>query len=170
FNPTWIDRVFELLGRSPLRQVPDDGRCLPESAALNSIPEISQRLQALRERVHQPLTVGVLGEVKAGKSTLINALVGADVAPVDVLEATQWVMVIQHGSTARASLRFTDGSSREGTPQEVHDLLFAERQNPDFVSRCAEVIVTLPQQTLTRLHLIDTPGLATVTEEAAART
>lgn len=170
FNPTWIDRVFELLGRSPLRQVPDDGRCLPESAALNSIPEISQRLQALRERVHQPLTVGVLGEVKAGKSTLINALVGADVAPVDVLEATQWVMVIRAGDTPRAVIHFSDGTTREGSPQEIHDLLFDQRHNTDFVSRCVEVVVSLPLPGLARWHLIDTPGLATVTEEAAART
>jgi len=170
FDPTWIDDAMELVEGSPVRRARDQGRAMPEPAALDSVDEIPRRLAALRERVAKPLTLAVLGEVKAGKSTLVNALVGADVAPVDVLEATQWVMEIQHGSTARASLRFTDGSSREGTPQEVHDLLFAERQNPDFVSRCAEVMVTLPQQTLTRLHLIDTPGLATVTEEAAART
>ena len=143
---------------------------MPEPAALGSVGEVSRRLAALRDRVTRPLTLAVLGEVKAGKSTLVNALVGTDVAPTDVLEATQWVMEVRNGPEPHAFLRFVDGSTQEGTPHEIHDLLFSQRHNPEFVSRCVEVVVTLPQQTLTHLHLIDTPGLATVTEQAAART
>src|SRR5690606_702927 len=137
FDPTWIDDAMELVEGSPVRRARDQGRAMPEPAALDSMDEIPRRLEALRERVAKPLTLAVLGEVKAGKSTLVNALVGADVAPVDVLEATRWVMEIRHGSAPHALLRFTDGSTREGTPQEIHDLLFARREDAEFVSRCA---------------------------------
>ena len=170
FDPRWIDDAQELLARSPLRQTPSCGRSFPEAVTLPPVREISDRLAALRERVAKPLTLAVLGEVKAGKSTLVNALVAAEVAPVDVLEATQWVMAIRSAPTPWASIRFTDGSTQEGSPEEIRDLLFAQRHNLDFVSRCAEVVVQLPLPALTKWHLIDTPGLATVTEHAAART
>src|SRR5690606_28591065 len=121
-------------------------------------------------RVSKPMTIGVLGEVKAGKSTLVNAMVGTDVAPVDVLEATQWVMEIRAASASQAVIRFVDGSIQKGTAQEIHDLLLSQRNNREFVRRCAEVVVGLPIPALARWNLVDTPGLATVTEEAAERT
>src|SRR5690606_1120955 len=54
--------------------------------------------------------------------------------------------------------------------QEIHDLLLSQRNNREFVRRCAEVVVGLPIPALARWNLVDTPGLATVTEEAAERT
>lgn len=170
FDPTWLDDTLELLERSPLRRDPIRGRTFPEPSVLRSVQEISDRLEALRERVSKPMTIGVLGEVKAGKSTLVNAMVGTDVAPVDVLEATQWVMEIRAASASQAVIRFVDGSIQKGTAQEIHDLLLSQRNNREFVRRCAEVVVGLPIPALARWNLVDTPGLATVTEEAAERT
>jgi len=170
FDQNWIDHVEELLARSPLRQTPSGGRSFPESVSFPPVEEIRDRLAALRDRVAKPLSLAVLGEVKAGKSTLVNALVAAEVAPVDVLEATQWVMEIKYAPRPWALIRFVDGSTQEGSPEEIRDLLFTHRHNLGFVNRCVEVVVGLPLTTLTRWHLIDTPGLATVTEHAAART
>ena len=43
------------------------------------------RVDAVLDGLVEPLRIAVLGEVKAGKSTLTNAIVGAEIAPADVL-------------------------------------------------------------------------------------
>ncbi|MFS8542643.1 MAG: dynamin family protein [Limnochordales bacterium] len=170
FDPAWIDDALQLLQRSPLRRPSHPSRSMPAPFAQEVVEDIPRRVRALKERLSKPLTLAVLGEVKAGKSTLVNALVGADVAPVDVLEATQWIMEIRAADEPYGQVLFADGSTHEGTPQEIHDLLYARRHDAAFVQRCAAVVVGLPWPALARWHLIDTPGLATVTQEAAART
>jgi predicted GTPase len=49
------------------------------------------RIAELRERLAGPLRVAIAGKVKAGKSTLLNALVGEKVAPTDAGECTRIV-------------------------------------------------------------------------------
>lgn len=48
----------------------------------------SSRLQHIIENLQQTLKVFVIGEVKAGKSSLINTLVGQQISPTNILEAT----------------------------------------------------------------------------------
>ncbi|MDN5750703.1 MAG: dynamin family protein, partial [Pseudonocardia sp.] len=49
-------------------------------------PRTAQWLQAQLARLDEPLRVAIAGKVKAGKSTLLNALVGEQVAPTDAGE------------------------------------------------------------------------------------
>ncbi|MBO8140929.1 MAG: dynamin family protein [Firmicutes bacterium] len=169
-TPGWMRIVSDVVAQSPVRRLIQDGRPAPEPDLIESLKKIPRQLQALEEHLAKPLRLAVLGEVKSGKSTLVNALVGEDVAPVDVLEATRWIMEIRHGSTASARLTMSDGKVQEGTPEEIARLLHERRTDEDFVARCEHVAVTLPLPSLSRLHLVDTPGLATVTESAAERT
>src|SRR5436190_1709217 len=43
-------------------------------------------IQAERARLDEPLRVAIAGKVKAGKSTLLNALVGEELAPTDAVD------------------------------------------------------------------------------------
>src|SRR4051794_21116940 len=68
-------------------------------------------LSALRERVASgAYRVLVGGEVKRGKSTFINALLGDPVLPHDLDVATSQVFRVRDGEEAYR-LRFEDGSS-----------------------------------------------------------
>ena len=49
----------------------------------------TRRLVAVRDRLDEPLRVAIAGRVKAGKSTLLNALVGERLAPTDAGECTR---------------------------------------------------------------------------------
>lgn len=82
-----------------------------------------------RPRLARPLRLVVLGEVNAGKSTLLNALVGADLCPAAPLPTTR-----------RTSFYRYSGSERE-----------AEAKN-------GWLMVGRPLDFLKRFELIDTPG------------
>jgi GTPase SAR1 family protein len=55
-------------------------------------------LQALLRDISEPLLIVAVGEVKAGKSSLLNALFGDEFAKVDVLPATDRVYIFRYGA------------------------------------------------------------------------
>src|SRR5881394_1884745 len=55
-------------------------------------------LQNMLKDVREPLLFVVVGEVKAGKSSLLNALFGQEFCKVDVLTATDRIYIFKHGS------------------------------------------------------------------------
>src|ERR1700751_4629413 len=59
-------------------------------------------LQALLRDISQPLLFVVAGEVKSGKSSLLNALFGNEFAKVDVLPATDRAYIFRYGSEERS--------------------------------------------------------------------
>jgi len=123
----------------------------------------------LRARLDEPLRVAIAGRVKAGKSTLLNALVGEELAPTDAGECTKIVTWYRRGlgyeviahlpdGTERA-LRFSRGDGRleihlDGTPPAAFDRLE----------------VRWPSARLEAMTLIDTPGLESLDERSSART
>ena len=68
--------------------------------------DLAERLRAIADRVARTDTVVcVVGEFKKGKSALINALIGADVCPVDDDLATMAVTVVRHATEPGAVVR-----------------------------------------------------------------
>lgn len=130
---------------------------------------LASRTAAIEERFAGPLRVAIAGRVKAGKSTLLNALVGERLATTDAGECTRIVTVYHHAAGyevtavrhdgAREPLRFrrTDGALQVDlgalTPEDI-----------------AQLDVGWPASTLRRLTLIDTPGLASLDGPNSRRT
>jgi GTPase SAR1 family protein len=74
-------------------------------------PEQLDTLQALLREISDPLLFVVAGEVKSGKSSLLNALFGDEFAKVDVLPATDRVYIFRYGTeekTTEVSPRLTE--------------------------------------------------------------
>src|SRR5438270_5102270 len=93
-------------------------------------------LQALLRDISEPLLFVVVGEVKSGKSSLLNALFGNEFAKVDVLPATDRVYIFRHGSDEKS----TEVSSK-----------LTERY--------------LPIPFLRDFNVVDTPGTNTMVKE-----
>ncbi|WP_324275204.1 dynamin family protein [Blastococcus brunescens] len=72
--------------------VVDDVRVLLDDAveAYGDEPDVLALLRAQRQRLDEPLRIALVGRVKAGKSTLLNALVGERLAPTDAGSAPGW--------------------------------------------------------------------------------
>ncbi|MEO8527509.1 MAG: dynamin family protein [Pseudolysinimonas sp.] len=123
-------------------------------------PTLVQTVREVTAALVEPLRLAVVGRVKAGKSTLVNALIGEHVAPTNEAECTRIVTWYRYGAPRSASLVLLDGSTRSlpfdgGLPDDLGVPL-------DLVSHA---IVNLPAAALRDFVLIDTPGLATSTEE-----
>src|SRR6476661_2968059 len=69
----------------------------------------TDRLEEGARRLHEPLRIALAGAVKAGKSTLLNALVGQDIAPTDATECTRVVTWYRHGATPNVTARYGGG-------------------------------------------------------------
>jgi energy-coupling factor transporter ATP-binding protein EcfA2 len=122
-------------------------------------------LSALRNRLATPLRVALVGRINAGKSTLLNALVGQRVAPTNETECTQVATWYRFGAPARVEVFGLDGST---------NTLPVQHRLPDELGRPAAeidyVIAYIPSALLREYELIDTPGLGTMNSTSSAAT
>ncbi len=120
--------------------------------------------RASARNADRDLTVLVVGEFKQGKSTLVNALLNAQVCGVADDVSTIVPTLIRHGDDARATIVYQgDGDAPDRTETVAIDQVatFATEQgNPGNRSGIRSVEVWLPRKLLqTGLVLVDTPGV-----------
>ncbi|MFC8038806.1 dynamin family protein [Paenarthrobacter sp. NPDC057355] len=132
-----------------------------DQAALAVLDELDQRLAG-------PLRIAVAGMVKAGKSTLLNAIIGEEIAPTDAGECTRIVTWYRYGHAPRITLHPLAGGPR-ALPVNREDgrLVFSlgEFQAEDV----EKLVVDWPSASLRDLTLIDTPGIASLSSEVSGR-
>lgn len=105
--------------------------------------------------------VCVVGEFKQGKSSLINAVIGSDVCPVDDDLATSAVTVVEHGDrlSALVEQRGEDGPTTFAIELDAVPEWVTEWNNPDNTKNVDRVRLSIPNPLLARgLTLVDTPG------------
>jgi hypothetical protein len=130
-------------------------------------PGIREQLAALQLRLREPPRVAVVGRVKAGKSTLVNALLGQRVAPTDVSECTQVVTWFRYGHPERIVIQLRDGSSTESQLTAEGTLPSELGVPPESVASIQAYLTNEPLRSMT---LIDTPGIGSVHAERSAST
>jgi 50S ribosome-binding GTPase len=145
------------------------GRLCEEAAGFVGDGPAARELTSLRDALDGPLRVAIAGRVKAGKSTLLNALVGERLAPTDAGECTrlvttyrealgyQVVAIALDGAAAPVAFRRDDGSLKM-------DLAGRDTASIDHLE------VGWPSAALREVSLIDTPGLASINDANSRRT
>lgn len=139
-------------------------RCAGAGAA-----DIGDQLDRLATRLDQPLIVAIAGKVKAGKSTLLNSLIGEQLAPTDAGECTQIVTWYRNGPTYKAVIHLDDGTTRQVPFHRDEGALEVDLGGTP-VDRITRMIVDWPSNRLADLTLIDTPGLDSVNTDVSERT
>lgn len=121
--------------------------------------DLATRLDGARTRHgdHRAV-VAVVGEFKQGKSSLVNALAGADACPVDDDVATVVPTVVGYAPVATARAVTRRGEQHDIPVDELSDWA-AERGNAGNIKELSRVEIGLPSSLLERgLLLIDTAG------------
>lgn len=132
-------------------------------------PGAERELRAAEKRLNEPLRVAIAGKVKAGKSTLLNALVGEQLAPTDAGECTRIVTWYQYGQTYRVTVHMTDGTRRRASFTRQAGALDIDLDGMD-PHRIDRMVVEWPTKRLADMTLIDTPGVASINTAVSERT
>jgi GTPase SAR1 family protein len=133
-------------------------------ASLELLPTVQQHLaqEAADKLAGLGLYVAVIGEFKRGKTTLINALLGADLLPTGMLPVTAVPALVRFGVRPRAMLRLLDGSQVAIDIGALHGYL-TEQENPGNHKGVREAVIEYPASLLeTGLIFVDTPGIGSV--------
>ncbi len=131
-------------------------------------PDVLARLTQASDRLHGPVRVAIAGKVKAGKSTLLNALVGEMIAPTDAGECTRVVTWYRDGAMPKISIHPVSGPVRELPIRRTAGRLDLELDAP--AQEIARIVVDWPSADLAAMTIIDTPGIASARSENSART
>lgn len=106
------------------------------------------------------MRVAVVGKIKAGKSTMINALLGEYLVSTGPEELTFNVNWLKYGASPDLKVHFKDGRKPESKLIEELDALTRRRdENSEFLRNIKFIEVFYPNEILKKISLIDTPGL-----------
>ncbi|MCU1437271.1 MAG: GTP-binding protein [Naasia sp.] len=149
-----------------------DVRALLQDAlrAYASDPTATAALRAADRRLDEPMRVAIAGMVKAGKSTLLNALLGEEIAPTGAGECTRVVTWYRFGLTPRVTVHRRSGIGARAVNLPVRRsggrLLLDLGGIP--VEEVDRLEVEWPLASLRDLTLIDTPGIASASADVSA--
>ncbi|MBD2055992.1 dynamin family protein [Oculatella sp. FACHB-28] len=111
----------------------------------------------------------ILGDMKRGKSTFLNALIGENLLPSDVNPCTALLTILKFGAERRVTVHFNDGKPPEQIdfklfkqrytidPQEAKQL---EQQQQQAFPDVSHAVVEYPLPLLEKgVEIVDSPGL-----------
>ncbi|MGN9911809.1 dynamin family protein [Phytohabitans sp. LJ34] len=130
--------------------------------------EARATLAAAVRRLDEPLRVAIAGKLKAGKSTLLNAMVGEDLAPTDAGECTRIVTWYRDGPGYKVTAHLTDGRYEARPFDRVAGAVRISLGRP--AEEVDHLTVEVPSRRLREHTLIDTPGLASLSADVSLRT
>ncbi|MFG3706143.1 dynamin family protein [Micromonospora sp. NPDC047670] len=124
-------------------------------------PRATARLRQQLARLEQPLRVAIAGPWRSGKSTLLNAIMGEEVAPVDDADGADVFTWYEDGPQPRAI-----AYSTSHPPQDLAMARSATGMRVDLVGWRAgelrDIVVRWPTRALRQMTLIDTPPITGV--------
>ncbi len=154
-RPRAGERLEDLLAHATeiLAKLPDELLGI----SLRPTGEALRRVIAARERLARPLTIAIMGEFSAGKSTFVNALLGEAVAPMGVLPTTNTINVFRRGTGRGARVHYRDGSIATVSANELDAYL--RNLDDKEADRIRHLEIDRVGERMGDAAVVDTPGL-----------
>lgn len=113
----------------------------------------------IAKKCEEPFTLVILGEFKRGKSTIINALLGKQLAPINVTPETYTINEISFGHVQSVEAILENG---QRVPLVLEDITREnlERRMKLFPAKISSVQIKDNAPILKNIRIVDTPGLS----------
>lgn len=113
----------------------------------------------VEKRSSEPFTLVILGEFKRGKSTIINALLGKELAPSNVSPETYTINEISYSEIPKVEAVLENGDRRVLTFRDItRDRLKIKMRL--YPSKIAYLDIKDNAEILKEMRIVDTPGLS----------
>lgn len=143
-----------------MKQELEQLRIITEYLKLRPYSEKLLRMQRALDKKEYLLTV--MGQFSAGKSCLINNILGKKVLPVHITETTAAITFIRYGEEEYASLCYGDGTMEDISIEESLELL-QSGGNSDRLFQIEQINIYVNNELLKNgLVIADTPGVNTI--------
>jgi GTP-binding protein EngB required for normal cell division len=121
---------------------------------------LREKLLLLKKKLaSNQLHLAVLGQMKRGKSSFINALLGTEILPTGVLPVTAVITEIRYGVAPEVTIFYTTGQREKVNLSALAEYI-TESTNPGNKKQVASVEITYPSPFLEAgIILVDTPGI-----------
>lgn len=133
-------------------------------ASLSNTPwetEIREKVEEIQTRLHKPCLIAVCGEARSGKSTFINAFLGADIAQTGVTETTSTLTYFKYGSAKNHGsviCHWKNGEKSTKNMAFVKALQGHDENVMEKVAAISHIEIFVNSTNLTHITLVDTPG------------
>jgi len=128
---------------------------LSSSIQFQAINSVIKKVQS------KSFSIVVVGEFMRGKTTFINALLGQDILPSDVMPCTATLNRVTYGVTPRVQIVYRDGREEEITIEQLSD--YVTKLTPESENKAVhikEAVFHYPAfYCQNNVDIIDTPGL-----------
>lgn len=156
--------------KKTINVVAGDLRELMQTADELKMQNSSGLVQDMLKRVEEnSFSIAVVGEFKRGKSTFINALLGKDILPSDILPCSATLNRVTYGVRPGVLVKFKDGTEESVDINKLTEYVTKlTEESEEMAGRVKEAIVSYPiPYCQNNVEIIDTPGLnddATMTD------
>lgn len=123
------------------------------------IKQLKEYDALIQKKASEPFTLVILGEFKRGKSTIIDALLGKELAPINVTPETYTINEISYGSFQTVEAVLENGMT---VPLVIEDITREnlEKRMKLFPSKVCCVQIKDNAKILQNIRIVDTPGLS----------
>lgn len=121
-------------------------------------------IDSLKDEVTSPCVLAIAGKVKAGKSSLLNALLGVDLAMTGTSETTATINVFKAGTPVDSNLpilcHYLDGSQEWHAKSYLDKLQGTSEKALSETSKIDKLVFYIPDNPiLNNITIVDTPGI-----------
>ena len=144
---------------------------IEEVVARHGLVEFRTNVGSILDRAEDTtFEIALFGRVSSGKSSLLNAILGADVLPVGVTPITAVPTRIAYGEKPSMRVFFAEAPAKAMEVARLAEFA-TEQQNPGNAKRVTRIAVAMPASRLRDgVTFVDTPGLGSLATSGAAET
>ncbi len=122
--------------------------------------DLHETIEETQKHLKEPLRVAISGFMKAGKSTIMNALLKEKMVYTGSLVTTYTVTWFKYGEEKRVEIVFKNGTTEQCSIDEIENWTVLEKAKKNArVKQVEYLVIYYPNEILKRIELIDTPGL-----------